>query len=279
MRSTDSLDRLLATMNVTVDKIVDRTLNGTVRQLVPADRTLAVYVQEGPVRLILPKRPPRTCPVDTMMLLPPGLQFGVDCGEGTGRIMAGVVDVRLCTAFGLLDQARSPLIEQVDDGGVIRGAWLAMAAERAAARSQIGSQALVDSLMKSSILLLLRRYMLRPGINLRIVRALVDPRLGSALAAILDNPACGHSVESLATSAGLSRSTFARQFAEQLGFPPMEFVTRTRLHHAASMLRSSRTPIKAVAAQIGFSSRSHFSRAFREIYGVDPKSYRQHSTE
>jgi transcriptional regulator GlxA family with amidase domain len=214
-----------------------------------------------------------------MMLLPPGIQIGLDCAQGTGRVMAGVVNARLCTAFGLLDQARSPLIEDVGDGGVMRGAWLAMASEQAATRSQIGSQALVDSLMKSCILMLLRRYMSRPGINLRIVRALVDPRLGSAVAAILDNPASGHSVESLATSAGLSRSTFARQFANQLGFPPMEFVTRTRLHHAASMLRSSRTPIKSVAAQIGFASRSHFSRAFREIYGVDPKSYRQHSTE
>jgi transcriptional regulator GlxA family with amidase domain len=56
---------------------------------------------------------------------------------------------------------------------------------------------------------------------------------------------------------------------------PMEFVAKTRLHHAAEMLRSTNMPVKVIAASIGFSSRSHFSRAFRDGYGADPSSYRR----
>jgi AraC-like DNA-binding protein len=51
------------------------------------------------------------------------------------------------------------------------------------------------------------------------------------------------------------------------------------MHHAAEKLRSGDTPIKVIAAEIGFLSRSHFSRAFREAHGLDPSAYRrQHVT-
>ena len=55
----------------------------------------------------------------------------------------------------------------------------------------------------------------------------------------------------------------------------MEFVAKTRLHHAAELLRGTDLPVKAIAASIGFASRSHFSRAFRAAYGRDPRAYRR----
>jgi transcriptional regulator GlxA family with amidase domain len=56
---------------------------------------------------------------------------------------------------------------------------------------------------------------------------------------------------------------------------PIEFVAKTRLHHAADLLRSTNLPIKVIAGSIGFLSRSHFSRAFREAYGSDPTAFRK----
>lgn len=56
---------------------------------------------------------------------------------------------------------------------------------------------------------------------------------------------------------------------------PMAFVARTRLHQSADMLRTTNLPVKVIAASIGFASRSHFSRAFRDAYGVDPSAYRR----
>jgi transcriptional regulator GlxA family with amidase domain len=40
------------------------------------------------------------------------------------------------------------------------------------------------------------------------------------------------------------------------------------------MLRSSNLPVKAVAAAVGYASRSHFSHAFRAEFGVDPTGFR-----
>ena len=73
----------------------------------------------------------------------------------------------------------------------------------------------------------------------------------------------------------MSRSAFARDFRASLGVTPMEFVTRIRLNLARRMLTSSIRPIEAIAAEVGFSSRSHFSRVFRDQYGNDPSNFRR----
>ena len=33
--------------------------------------------------------------------------------------------------------------------------------------------------------------------------------------------------------------------------------------------------VEAIAAEVGFSSRSHFSRVFRDHYGTDPSTFRR----
>ena len=55
----------------------------------------------------------------------------------------------------------------------------------------------------------------------------------------------------------------------------MEFVAKTRLLRAAELLGSTAVSIKVIAACIGYSSRSHFSRAFRNEYGTDPRQFRR----
>lgn len=40
------------------------------------------------------------------------------------------------------------------------------------------------------------------------------------------------------------------------------------------MLGRCELPVKTVAAKVGYSSRSHLSRAFKGAYGTDPTAYR-----
>ena len=40
------------------------------------------------------------------------------------------------------------------------------------------------------------------------------------------------------------------------------------------MLGTCALPVKTVAARVGYASRSHFSRAFKAAYGVDPTAFR-----
>jgi AraC-like DNA-binding protein len=55
----------------------------------------------------------------------------------------------------------------------------------------------------------------------------------------------------------------------------MEFVARVRLSLARRMLTSTVRPVEAIAAEVGFGSRSHFSRVFRDCYGIDPSTFRR----
>ena len=128
--------------------------------------------------------------------------------------------------------------------------------------------------MKQCVILLLRRQLLRANAEPDFPSILDDHRLQRAVTTVLEHPAATYSVDTLATVAGMSRSAFADRFAKSLGQTPMEFVQQVRLRLGAELLRTTDLPIKVIAASAGYSSRSYFSRAFRQAHGTDPRSFR-----
>jgi transcriptional regulator GlxA family with amidase domain len=138
-----------------------------------------------------------------------------------------------------------------------------------------GAMALTSALMKACLVVLLRRHLQSSRKAGTLPALFSDARIGRAIAGVLDCPSAPHSVTSLAKAAAMSRSAFAREFKAALGVTPMEFVTRVRLSLARRMLASTVRPVEAVAAEVGFSSRSHFSRVFSEQYGTDPSTFRR----
>lgn len=305
MKSSQVLDRLLVTMDVAVQHFAVCEIRKG-RRLVgaPVDAIMVHYVLSGTMHMTIDGMPPMVCGPGCIALIPPGLQpsmtadegpatevVGVehcsisrdgllvfdaaDGGEGDLRMVAGVILASLSGSFGLFDKLKVPITENMGDSDVVRHAYGIMLDEISA--PGLGSRALTGALMKTCLLMVIRRFFSRPGFDQTLIGALADPRLASTVANVLDNPAAPHTVASLAGRAGMSRSTFARQFAGAFGMGPMEFVAKTRLHHAADLLRSTKLPIKSVAASIGFSSRSHFSRAFRDAYGSDPSAFRKAS--
>ncbi|RWO77395.1 GlxA family transcriptional regulator [Mesorhizobium sp.] len=81
----------------------------------------------------------------------------------------------------------------------------------------------------------------------------------------------------IADLSGLSSRQLQRLFNEQIGEPIMHFYRRIRLDKANELLQQSTLPITEVAIAAGFSSLSHFSRAFREQFGVTPRRRRVQS--
>jgi AraC family transcriptional regulator len=79
-----------------------------------------------------------------------------------------------------------------------------------------------------------------------------------------------------ARACALSRSQFDRLFVDIMGLPFGRFELRRRVHGAARRLLSSDAPLKAVAADWGFSSASHLTRRFADFYGCSPGEYRKH---
>jgi DNA-binding response OmpR family regulator len=83
-------------------------------------------------------------------------------------------------------------------------------------------------------------------------------------------------VDTLATEAGLSRSSLFVKFKALTGITPNEFIQNQRLKRAAILLREHRElQIVEIAEQLGFGSSVYFSRSFKTRYGVSPAQYRK----
>jgi AraC-like DNA-binding protein len=101
-----------------------------------------------------------------------------------------------------------------------------------------------------------------PGGALGRVRAYIDDHIGQHI-----------SLDELAREAGVSRFHFARQFRLSTGESPMQFLRRVRIERSKSILQSRDTTIAEVAAKLGFSDQSHFTRTFGRLVGVSPGSF------
>jgi AraC-like DNA-binding protein len=111
------------------------------------------------------------------------------------------------------------------------------------------------------------------------LRAIFDPQIGAALKAIHENVDRPWTVESLAESAGMSRSAFALRFKELLGQAPLEYVTDWRMQKAVRLLRHGDKKLFEVAKSVGYESDAAFSKAFKRVLGSTPGGYRRGSIQ
>lgn len=84
------------------------------------------------------------------------------------------------------------------------------------------------------------------------------------------------SLPTLAAEACVSPVQFARQFKRAMGLSPHQYVLRRRVERATALLKNPDVCLKALAHEVGFSSQSHLTRAFRRVYGTTPGAYRDH---
>ena len=108
------------------------------------------------------------------------------------------------------------------------------------------------------------------GTDQGFLRALHDPEIGRAIAAIHSAPGRNWSLERLATTTGLSRSAFSRRFTELAGVPAMKYLTNWRMRVALEQLQAGNTDIEHVANAIGYRSPVAFQKAFKRVHGLTP---------
>jgi AraC family transcriptional activator of mtrCDE len=186
-------------------------------------------------------------------------------------VACGLVKVRYGPTFNLFDHLEDLLAADLSGLPQVAAAFDAILAEQAGLGP--GSTTMTRALM-TQCLVLFFRHIGSDG-SLPWLDALDDPRLGRVIDRILEHPSDQHTVDSLADIASMSRSTFADRFAATFGRPPMALVQQVRMQHAARLLRRDSTlSMDDVAARAGYSSRSHFSAAFRRHHGLSPTEFR-----
>ncbi len=80
------------------------------------------------------------------------------------------------------------------------------------------------------------------------------------------------SLAELAEMANLSQWHFLRQFKKHIGLSPHAWLVQARLQKSQRLLRQGQN-LSEVSQQCGFSDQSHFSRHFRQTFGITPGGY------
>jgi AraC-like DNA-binding protein len=101
-----------------------------------------------------------------------------------------------------------------------------------------------------------------------------DAQIASAIERIHRQPEHPWTVGELAAQVALSRSAFSARFRRHVGESPKRYITRTRLAHAAKLLRDSDSSLAEIATKIGYGNEFSFAKAFKRTFGVAPGTYR-----
>lgn len=83
------------------------------------------------------------------------------------------------------------------------------------------------------------------------------------------------SLNDIAGTVMLSKSSVLNLFRENIHTSPIEYLINYRLKYAARLLNTTENSISAVARETGFENIGYFCRKFKEIFGVTPGKYRK----
>lgn len=82
------------------------------------------------------------------------------------------------------------------------------------------------------------------------------------------------SVDAAASMAGMSPSTFSRNFQMTTGNKFVEFINRVRIGQACGLLYSTDNQVSAICYEVGFQNLANFNRQFLKMKGMTPSAYR-----
>ncbi len=221
---------------------------------------------------------------------PMALQQVMNCNETvcrTGLIHRfggdGAETVVLSGKFEFDDVDTHPLLRALPPMIVIRGEagkaieWLEGTLAFVACESQSnrpGAQAVLDRLCGVLFIQAVRGWVTQAGDH-GWPAAVQDPAVARALSLIHDEPARRWTVEALGDQAAMSRSAFAERFRRLVGEPPLQYVTRWRMHQATQLLRDPSSNVATIAERVGYESEAAFAKAFKRMVGHAPGEYRR----
>jgi len=91
---------------------------------------------------------------------------------------------------------------------------------------------------------------------------------------LINNLAEPPSIRELCTAVGVNRNKLHYGFKKEFGFSPQHYLEEHRLEKAYIALRDTDRLIYQIAADVGYTSQSSFSTAFKRKYRLTPKDAR-----
>ena len=83
------------------------------------------------------------------------------------------------------------------------------------------------------------------------------------------------SVEIVSKNLGANYNTLSAAFSEKAEMPLKKYILLEKCEEAKKLLTSSKSSLAEIAADLCFSSQSHFQRSFKKFYGITPDKFRK----
>lgn len=98
----------------------------------------------------------------------------------------------------------------------------------------------------------------------------VEPWKIDILDYLNENYMCDLSMQEIASYTGRSLATFKRDFAKVSDLTPQKWIIKRRLEAAHDMIKSGKKKVTEACFDVGFKNLSHFSKVYKEAYGIAP---------
>lgn len=139
-----------------------------------------------------------------------------------------------------------------------------------------GAAAIFAKLADVFVSAALRSYLAAADSLERLARpAVPDHGIAQTLKMLRSRPEAPWSVDAMAFSAGMSRTSFNTRFRAVLGKAPMAYLTDLRLRRAAGYLATTTKSVSEIAHLVGYDNEASLSKAFSRAFGRPPGEYRR----
>jgi AraC-like DNA-binding protein len=268
--SGDLLSHVLAQIRLTGDVVFPRTLATGEHLDLNADEAHVVVVVAGGLRIEDNDQTPVIIDTGHLVLLPrgPGDKRFVASHLGATSIVCRFwfdPDSLRAMIFALpqvIHIRRTEAAEWID--GICRFLMIE------AGDVQPGGALMISRLIDLIVIRALRSWV-QQGQSSGWLGGLSDPRIARSLKTIHEEPMQRWSIDALAGSAGMSRSSFCERFTALVGCSPLRYQNEWRLRLAREMLVKRDARVGEIGLRIGYQSEAAFSRAYKEFFGHSPR--------
>ena len=101
----------------------------------------------------------------------------------------------------------------------------------------------------------------------------------NALTYLRENTNMPYDASQTAAAVGLSQSHLRALFEKWVGQSPQQFHTHCRIDEARRLLYQNNLTISEIALRVGFHDPRYFSRVFKQVTGMPPSQYVQHTND
>lgn len=177
----------------------------------------------------------------------------------------------LCGGFTLAgpELARFPGVIHVDSSATD---WLEPVLAALDADERPGRLAISAKIADLFLAQALRSWL--AGVDQSFASLAQDATVAKAVETLRNRYAEQWTLERLSAHVGLSRSALTTRFRSLVGEPPMRYLAKLRLTHAAGHLATGRLSLLEIAVMTGYASDAALSKAFKREFGQAPGAYR-----